>query len=109
MSTETTQGRVAVITGASSGIGAATARAPGRRGTEDPRASPGGRRGDEHVAGSAAADIPVAQEVLREVDPGHPEPPSGSGADRRSRVLAALLIPVALIVLVVCLATDVLG
>lgn len=47
------------------------------------------------------------RDVLREVDPGEREPPSESGPDRRSRVLAALLIPVALVGLVVCLATDV--
>jgi Putative prokaryotic signal transducing protein len=55
----------------------------------------------------AASDVPVARDVLREVDPGEPEAPVRSGRDRRSRVLAALLIPVALVVLVVCLATDV--
>ncbi len=56
----------------------------------------------------AASDAPVAREVLREVDPGEPEPPSRSGADRPSPVLAGLLIAVALVGLVVCLATDVL-
>lgn len=63
--------------------------------------------GPRHVV-VAAADVPVAQDVLREVDPGQPGPSSRSGADRRSRVLAGLLIPVALVALVVCLATDVL-
>jgi Putative prokaryotic signal transducing protein len=56
----------------------------------------------------AASDVPVARDVLREVDPGEPGLPSGSGADRPSRVLAAVLIAVALVALVVCLATDVL-
>ena len=56
-----------------------------------------------------ASDVAVAREVLREVDSGEPEPPARSGGDRRSRVLAALLIPVALVGLVVCLATDVLA
>ena len=56
----------------------------------------------------AASDAPVARDVLREVDSGQPGPPSRSGAPRRSRILAALLIPVALVALVVCLATDVL-
>ena len=56
----------------------------------------------------AASDVPVAREVLREVDSDEPARPSRSGADRRSRVLAGLLIPVALVALVVCLATDVL-
>ena len=57
----------------------------------------------------AASDVPVARDVLREVDPGPSEPPSDSVGDRlRRRVIAALLIVVALVVLVVCLATDVL-
>jgi hypothetical protein len=42
---------------------------------------------------------------LTRVSPGHP---SRSGADRPSRVLAGVLIAVALVALVVCLATDVL-
>jgi hypothetical protein len=58
-----------------------------------------------------ASDVPVARDVLREVDPGEPEPPSEppsqSGRDRRTRVIAALLVAVALVTLVVCLATDV--
>ena len=56
----------------------------------------------------AASDVPVARDLLREVEPGEPGPPSGSGPDRPSRVLAAVLIAVALVALVVCLATDVL-
>jgi hypothetical protein len=63
--------------------------------------------GPRHVL-VAASDVPVAQDVLREVDAGQLGPPSRSGANRRSRVLAGLLIPVALVALVVCLATDVL-
>jgi hypothetical protein len=46
--------------------------------------------------------------VLREVEPIEGGPQARSGADRPSRVLAALLIAVALAGLVVCLATDVL-
>ena len=57
----------------------------------------------------AASDVPVARDVLREVDPGERGPPSRSGADRRSRVLAGVLIAVALVALVVCLATGVLA
>jgi hypothetical protein len=64
--------------------------------------------GPRHVL-VAASDVAVAQDVLREVDPGRAGPPSRSGADRRSRVRAGLLIPVALIVLAVCVETDVLG
>jgi hypothetical protein len=56
----------------------------------------------------AASDVRVARDVLREVDPGEPGPPSRSGADRPSRVLAGLLIAVALVALVVGLAADVL-
>jgi hypothetical protein len=57
----------------------------------------------------AASDVPVARDVLREVDPGEPQPLSRSGADRPSRVLAGLLIAVALVAFVVCIATDVLA
>jgi hypothetical protein len=66
-----------------------------------------GAAGPRHVL-VASSDVPVAHDVLRELDPGPSEPPSPSGANRRSRVLAGLLIGVALVVLVVCLATDVL-
>lgn len=57
----------------------------------------------------AAEDTGVARDVLGQDDAGdlHPTPPSG--ADRRSRLIAGLLIVVALIALVVCLATDVFG
>jgi hypothetical protein len=51
---------------------------------------------------------PAARDILREVDTGEPGPPSRSGvADRPPRVRAALLIAVALVGLVVCLAADV--
>ena len=56
----------------------------------------------------AASDVPVARDVLRQGDPDQPGPPPRSGADRPSRVLAGLLIGVALVALVVCLTTDVL-
>ena len=55
----------------------------------------------------AASDVPAARDILREVDSGEPTPPSGSGADRRPWVRAALLIAVLLVVLVVCIAADV--
>ena len=38
--------------------------------------------------------------------PGEPEPPSHSGDDRPSRVLAGLLVAAALVGLVVCLVAD---
>jgi hypothetical protein len=57
----------------------------------------------------AASDLPAARDILREVDKGEPRPPLRSGADRPRRVLAGLLIAVALVALVVCLATDVLA
>src|SRR5215213_8108392 len=82
-------------------VGSVVRRAPGFDVPEFLAAGP------RHVL-VAASDVPVAQDVLREVDAGQPGPPSRPGADRRSRVLAGLLIPVALVVLVVCLATDVL-
>jgi hypothetical protein len=56
----------------------------------------------------AASDVPIARDVLRQGDPDETAPPTRSGADRPSRVLAGLLIGVALVALVVCLATDVL-
>ena len=51
----------------------------------------------------AASDAPVAREVLRQDEPGEPGPPSRSGTDRPSRLLAGLLIAVALAALVACL------
>jgi hypothetical protein len=82
-------------------VGSVVRRAPGFDVPEFLAAGP------RHVL-VAASDVAVAQDVLREVDAGQPGPPSLSGADRQSRVLAGLLIPVALVALVVCLATDVL-
>jgi hypothetical protein len=55
----------------------------------------------------AASDVSIAREVLLEVDAGEIEEPARLGGDRR-RLLAALLIAVALVGLVVCLTTDVL-
>ena len=52
------------------------------------------------------SDVPVAQDGLREVEPSEAGPPARSAADRPSRVLAGLLIAVALVGLVLCLATD---
>jgi Putative prokaryotic signal transducing protein len=57
----------------------------------------------------AASDVSVARDVLREGEPDEPGPPSRSGVDRRSRVLAGLLIVVALVAFVVCLAAVVLA
>jgi hypothetical protein len=82
-------------------VGSVVRRAPGFDVPEFLAAGP------RHVL-VAASDVPVAQDMLREVDPNQPGPPSRSGADRPSRVLAGLLIGVALVALVVCLATDVL-
>jgi hypothetical protein len=82
-------------------VGSVVRRAPGFDVPEFLAAGP------RHVL-VAASDVPVAQDVLRQDDPGEPAPPSRSGADRPSRVLAGLLIGVALVALVVCLATDVL-
>jgi hypothetical protein len=82
-------------------VGSVVRRAPGFDVPEFLAAGP------RHVL-VAALDVPVAHDVLRQVDPGPPGPPSPSGADRPSRVLAGLLIGVAFVTLVVCLATDVL-
>jgi hypothetical protein len=57
----------------------------------------------------AASDVPAARDVLREVDPGEPEPAPTPGADRPSRVVAGVLIAAAIVAFVVCLATDVIG
>jgi hypothetical protein len=56
----------------------------------------------------AAPDVPVARNVLRQDDPAETAPTSRAGAEPASRALAGLLIGVALVALVVCLATDVL-
>ena len=82
-------------------VGSVVLRAPGFDVPEFLAAGP------RHVL-VAARDVPIARDVLREVDPGKSGPRSRPVADRRSRVLAGLLIPVALVVLVVCLETDVL-
>jgi hypothetical protein len=82
-------------------VGSVVRRAPGFDVPEFLAAGP------RHVL-VAASDVPVARDVLRQTDPGAPAPPSRSGADRPSRVLAGLLIGVAIVALVVCLATDVL-
>ncbi len=76
-------------------------RAPGFDVPEFPAAGPC------HVL-VAASDVPIARDVQRQGDPDETAPPTRSSADRPSRVLAGLLIAVALVVLVVCLATDVL-
>jgi hypothetical protein len=55
----------------------------------------------------AASDVPVAQDVLRQVGPDEPEPASPPGDGRRRRVIAAVLVAVALVFAVVCLTTDV--
>jgi hypothetical protein len=52
-----------------------------------------------HAVGAPGAKWTLAACALQAVDPGEPEAPVRSGRDRRSRVLAALLIPVALVVL----------
>jgi hypothetical protein len=54
------------------------------------------------------ADVPVARNVLRQDDPAETAPTSRAGAEPASRALAGLLIGVALVALVVCLATGVL-
>ena len=83
------------------GVGSVVRRAPGFDVPEFLAAGP------RHVL-VAASEVRVAQEVLRELDPGESDRRSrGFRANRRSRVLAGLLIPVALAALVVCLATDV--
>ena len=55
----------------------------------------------------AASDVPAARDILREVDSGEPPAPSRSVTDRRPWVRAGLLIAVAFVVLVVCIAADV--
>jgi Putative prokaryotic signal transducing protein len=81
-------------------VGSVVRRAPG---FDVPEFGPAGPR---HVL-VAASDVPVAQDVLRQVDSGEPEPPAPTGADPRRRAIAALLIVVALVVGVLCLTTDV--
>src|SRR3954471_3906328 len=57
----------------------------------------------------AAEDIGVARDVLHQEDAAGVDPDPPSGANRQSRLIAGLLLGVAFIALVVCLATDVLG
>jgi hypothetical protein len=84
----------------SAGVGSVLRRAPGfdvpEFGTAGPR--------DVLVA---ASDVPVARDLLREVDTGEPEPPSRSGPDRSPRGRAVLLFAVTLLVLAVCVVADV--
>jgi len=56
----------------------------------------------------AASDVDVARDVLGQDDPEESVRSSRSGADRPTRVLAGLLIGLAVVVLVVCVATYVL-
>ena len=56
----------------------------------------------------AASDVPIARDVLRQGDPDEAAQLTRSDADRPSRVLAGLLIGVALVALFVCLTTGVL-
>jgi hypothetical protein len=55
----------------------------------------------------AAADAEIAREVLREVDSYEPTAPAESGADPPRRVIAGVLLAVAVVALVVCVALDV--
>jgi hypothetical protein len=82
-------------------VGSVVRRAPGFDVPEFLAAGP------RHVL-VAASDVPTARDVLRQGDADEAAPPRRSSADRPSRVLAGLLIGVALVALVVCLATDVL-
>ena len=82
-------------------VGSVVRRAPGFDVPEFLAAGP------RHVL-VAASDVPVARDVLRQDDADETAPPTRSSADRPSRVLAGLLIGVALVALVVCLATGVL-
>jgi hypothetical protein len=82
-------------------VGSVVRRAPG---FDVPEFLAGGPR---HVL-VVASDVPIARDVLRQGEPDETAPPARSSADRPSRVLAGLLIGVALVVLVVSLATDVL-
>jgi hypothetical protein len=81
-------------------VGSVVRRAPGFDVPEFLAAGP------RHVL-VAASDVPIARDVLRQGDPDETAPSAPSSVDRQSRVLAGLLIGVALVVLVVCLATDV--
>jgi hypothetical protein len=82
-------------------VGSIVRRAPG---FDVPEFLAGGPR---HVL-VVASDVPIARDVLRQGDPDESAPPTRSGADRPSRILAGLLIGVAVVALVVCLTTGVL-
>ena len=89
-----------------SGVGSVVRRAPGFDVPEFLSAGP------RHVL-VAASDVPVARDVLREVESGEVEADESEPAERSGgawpsrRVIAALLFGLTLVVLVVCLATDV--
>lgn len=82
-------------------VGSVVRRAPGFDVPEFLAAGP------RHVL-VAASDLPIARDVLGQGDPDETGPPTRSSADRPSRVLAGLLIGVALVALFVCLTTGVL-
>jgi hypothetical protein len=82
-------------------VGSVVRRAPGFDVPEFLAAGP------RHVL-VAASDLPIALDVLGQGDPDETGPPTRSSADRPSRVLAGLLIGVALVALFVCLTTGVL-
>jgi hypothetical protein len=82
-------------------VGSVVRRAPG---FDVPEFLAGGPR-DVLVA---ASDVSIAGDVLRQGEQDETAPLMRSSADRPSRVLAGLLIGVALVALVVCLASDVL-
>ena len=56
-----------------------------------------------------AADVPIAREVLLQIEPDDPALASTGGAARPARILAALLIVAALLAFIVGLAADVLS
>lgn len=59
----------------------------------------------------AASDVPVARDVLREVKPDQPkdsEPFQQSSSDRPRRAIAVLLLGLTVVVVFICLTTDVL-
>jgi hypothetical protein len=64
--------------------------------------------GPRHVLVGRVRAPHIAQDILRQGDADETGPPTRSSADRPSRMLARLLIGVALVALVVCLASDVL-
>ena len=82
-------------------VGSVVRRAPGFDAPEFLAAGP------RHVL-VAASDVPIARDVLRQGEPDETAPTTRSSADRPSRILAGLLIGVAVVALVVCLTTGVL-